>query len=948
MAINPIPDTRQSTVLTPTPSATNPNPQSRAGGIQVINKPSGGGGGGNRVSEQEAQRRAEAQKQAEANRQKQAEALKKFQEERASQQQKEVQRKELLRNLIIRDGKVIGITADIGNGMQSFSIDEYNKAIGRKAIVEANLGYGKKSYALEEYNKEVQRLQDILPKTKFIDPNTGNVIEKGREVKLGQVTLTSTPKVFIDPKTGQPIQDLNQYIKDNKIPLDSNGKQLTAQEFLARIKEEPTYDIQSFKNGNISIFDKSKAGYYRYFPAGEEGVTSAEPSGIVNEILKKYVVKPISMGISESLKYIEEKTNAQWIPTNLEEVRRNIKETTKFLEDIGISKKITKTGEFISGLGIGIIEDIEQEPFKQLELFGIGYGLGLAYKGISTGLSAIPKFGPIATTSFKVGATGYGLYALGKIGYETVLGIKEQEDIMKSGSILGITLKDLALTGYGFAKGEKGFDILKGEFRTRGLKELNIEQGEYPQLNPEKQLKEFEKNIIKDISENPVGFHTTGDNFFKSGIIEPKTGTSELAGLYVSTQISTPFARISGSGQGIKFELEAFLKAIKDSLDAEKNPAVASLEPLGFREVGFEYSKTPQFEGQKYVKGKGYARYTTSPKEGYLDIPKMKSEIEAIARPESGSYEATGKRFYVKIKGVKIPLDSFKYIDETIKDGIESINKETKKQIKNLKDKDLFNSENYPSYEEPTYISSIPSYGIDSFQNSISSDISSMQSSIDSSLNAPISSPYYPEASSMGSSSGKSQSSGSSKGTSSSMGSSSGKSQSSGSSKGTSSSMGSSSGKSQSSISSSIQKEYSQISQQPKIESKKESTELKGEGYYVYGKRLKGQDFFQINNTPLTQERAKDIGAYYVRQSLARTFKIKKANARASMDYEFMFIPEGYFNQVKGKLREYKIRQKQPIETPETFIEKAIFSLDTANEKKQLQEFKRMQKAILG
>lgn len=122
-----------------------------------------------------------------------------------------------------------------------------------------------------------------------------------------------------------------------------------------------------------------------------------------------------------------------------------------------------------------------------------------------------------------------------------------------------------------------------------------------------------------------------------------------------------------------------------------------------------------------------------------------------------------------------------------------------------------------------------------------------------------------------------------------------------------------------------------------------------GAGYNVFVKAVKTNKFVRVNNYPLTKERAKDIGTYFVRETLARTFNIRPSGNPAQADYQFLYVPIGLFKATSGKLREFKIRNRSIIETPEQFIEKAVFSLDTEAEKRQLREFRKLaQQATKG
>ena len=119
------------------------------------------------------------------------------------------------------------------------------------------------------------------------------------------------------------------------------------------------------------------------------------------------------------------------------------------------------------------------------------------------------------------------------------------------------------------------------------------------------------------------------------------------------------------------------------------------------------------------------------------------------------------------------------------------------------------------------------------------------------------------------------------------------------------------------------------------------------QGYDVYGKMIKSNSFMKLNENPLKKSRAKDVGAFYVAQTLARSFKISKSSKPAQPDYQFMSIPEGYFIQNERTLREYKIRKRQIIGTPEQYIQKSMFAISSENEKRQIKEFQRQARNIL-
>jgi hypothetical protein len=129
----------------------------------------------------------------------------------------------------------------------------------------------------------------------------------------------------------------------------------------------------------------------------------------------------------------------------------------------------------------------------------------------------------------------------------------------------------------------------------------------------------------------------------------------------------------------------------------------------------------------------------------------------------------------------------------------------------------------------------------------------------------------------------------------------------------------------------------------PKYSPKKTSL---GQGYDVFIKVVKTQNFAKINTTPVTHNRAKDIEAYYLDNTLARTAKVKKSNNAAQVDYQFMHVPEGYYQQRKYTLREYRVKKGTPFAFGEQEIKKSKYLQDTAEERRQLQAFRKQAEAI--
>jgi hypothetical protein len=114
--------------------------------------------------------------------------------------------------------------------------------------------------------------------------------------------------------------------------------------------------------------------------------------------------------------------------------------------------------------------------------------------------------------------------------------------------------------------------------------------------------------------------------------------------------VSTPFARITGTSG--KFSFKNFFNNI---FKVPGKPGVAYLQPEGFR-----YSPTTRVTN--FIGDQKFPYSFNRPaRPGYADVPGIKSEIEAIFRPDAGGYTVSSQKFYTTIKGVNVPIDTFTY-----------------------------------------------------------------------------------------------------------------------------------------------------------------------------------------------------------------------------------------------------------------------------------------------
>lgn len=66
--------------------------------------------------------------------------------------------------------------------------------------------------------KEYNRLAEVSPQAKYFEPSTGKTFETSQILEPTGKFTTTPYKVYVNPKTGLPIEDINAYVLENKIP----------------------------------------------------------------------------------------------------------------------------------------------------------------------------------------------------------------------------------------------------------------------------------------------------------------------------------------------------------------------------------------------------------------------------------------------------------------------------------------------------------------------------------------------------------------------------------------------------------------------------------------------------------------------------------------------------------------------------------------------------------
>jgi hypothetical protein len=507
-----------------------------------------------------------------------------------------------------------------------------------------------------------------------------------RETGFVPGTKTPTSKLVIIDPTGES--------------LGRGAYRSTERE--ATLKEQQTYDketrqVEVRQEGKIQQVVNKYAGAGSYEKAVGGAVGSYEK---LNQRLVESLTEPTIGKI------------------NFDKAQQNVKESSEYLSNKYSSKserQLIGVGEFVSGVGLGLAQDIKEKPLKNLALYGVGAGIGFGFAATGTAISSIPKIGSTAGMVFKTGEIGLGVYGAGSYVITTSKKIYNAKTNYERGKILSVDLKDASLIGLGYSKGVKGYQITQGIIRTTGRTEIPTEKIITEEIlsgqkkfveNPTgrinakeyKKLFETKSQVVPEIKE-PMGYHQAPASFWKGDKLEVTSpGSSEFPGLYTAYRPSPYFLKIQSGYSTIKFN-------IKTLFQPYGKPGTAAIIPT------------------KFVLGK-------SAKPGQAFIPAIKPEVEAIF-PVGTKASLLNSKYYYNWKGVRIPLDIFKAEGGTGK-GIEF--------------KSLLNS---GSYSVPTASSPL-GYGYATFSlyevkkksSSISSIKSSSISSISSKTSSSISNQY--------------------------------------------------------------------------------------------------------------------------------------------------------------------------------------------------------------
>lgn len=582
---------------------------------------------------------------------------------------------------------------------------------------------------------------------------------------------------------------------------------------------------------------------------------------------------------------------------------------------------IKPSREFASGFISGTLEDVRDQPVKNVALFGSGKVVGIGFKAGAVGLALIPgTTGNIARGSSKVLGTTGGLGLGGLFAFQTGKGVIEAPTSREAGGFLGTTIKDASLFGAGAVSGSRGFTSRQIErggqaFRNIGRTTLTAEEVVAPEFFKGQEFPQIKKGQsaqqLKDEFSIPTlpgeeagvgrGFSATGIAFPTKTITQ--RGSSEVPGLFSAPKVSPHFLRLGGKGE----QPSPSLFGSGGDLFNANLPTVLRIK---FNKFGLAPGVKPSQTTPGKFNKKFFEKIEGT---GETAIPFAKTEKEAVTAFGSRVQKTRGK-FNVEIDNVKIPIDEFKILDGAT-NPIRNLNLGIRQQptIGSISGRSSSGRISRPSIINPFSVSgsslisgrrgSIRSSLSSSSFSNLSSPFSSVSSRGSSSSSSsvpsftPPSSPFSPSGSSSSGSPFEPSSPFSPIGSS--------------------------------------RSPFRRTPPPPRIprvpKGKKKLSKRKDTGYFAYAKPVKGKKYVKLNRVPVTRDRALDIGTFFADNSLSTNFRIEKTSKKKGKSK--LGVPKGYASLNIGKFRDYKIRKGKRVPLKNKYIEKkGVRRLDTRGE----------------
>lgn len=390
-------------------------------------------------------------------------------------------------------------------------------------------------------------------------------------------------------------------------------------------------------------------------------------------------------------KNVSKFTTKKVIPADFSGRVATIISSTRFIvrTPVGVVGVKSPVFEFAGGVAKGAIDEVREKPVTLGLTAGIGAGVGFGLRTVGAG---IVRGGTIVggvrgasvarkiTTAIGLGAAGAGA---------AVIGVEVYKDIQVrgggafgAGEVIGRTGVEVAAFGAGAKAGTRLGEITVGRFRTLGGTRIDdpalfdpLERAgvkTFPEITrgeTAQQLKArfLEPKLPSETGKAPRAFTATDlparEIVLEAPIGQPrgKTIKSEFAGQFGADVISPNFLRLqSTSGEAGVSGIRKFFASF-DIAGAEPTVLRSTVTDIKIPKSVGKVGQTSRSELGKLLGGrKGQtfedikAQVPELPK-GSAVIPFIKTERELII-VKGTKFRITGKEFFVKVGGVRVPI----------------------------------------------------------------------------------------------------------------------------------------------------------------------------------------------------------------------------------------------------------------------------------------------------
>jgi len=352
------------------------------------------------------------------------------------------------------------------------------------------------------------------------------------------------------------------------------------------------------------------------------------------------------------------KTGAVMYGSRAEQVLEPVVITSQKTEDflVDFNKGFTKTAfnnsptmNKLAEFGSGNIRGLIPSTTGEVVVTGVSFGVGsLVGGGARIGGATLSKFAPSTVSTVSKGL-GVGGVAFG--GFYGLTKVNEMElapTIEKKGEVFGGTVRELGAFDLGFRSGSKAAGLGVGLYRTRGMSELEPESIIAPeylkgQLYPTVKSGQTAGELLSEFKiklpgeTKPAGWTSaprelTGTQFQK--------GSSELPAFYQSPDLNPQFAGLGKGSYGLNLDI------LPGGMPTVFRTTPTSYELTPFVKPGqsrmASLKSTKEFFLEGAEKGKSYVTF-------------IKTEKESLI-PFDTSFKEINRRYYVKLKGERVPI----------------------------------------------------------------------------------------------------------------------------------------------------------------------------------------------------------------------------------------------------------------------------------------------------